>query len=302
MYNLRNILSRIYAAAPKSLSYPSNLGQQAREKLLQVACSEARQQWCWSSGTGPAPLECKPLRSIGTSTGGNQLNGTFYEFRNYIIQPGKVADFMKLTNDFIHLRTAHSELVGYWSVEIGCLNEVFHIWKYGSYKERSAVREALATNKDWQQNYISKMLPMLLNQTNEIVYMVPWAELGEAPKKGVYELVSYQMIPGGPVVWGKAFQKAVSAHNNVGYCTLIGVFHSEFGHLNKDFTETKIHQSDLTCTVHSLWWHEDGDQRASGRRRAHEDVRVVAAVRDSASYLVSQTNKLLLPTSFSPLK
>ncbi|XP_048383098.1 protein NipSnap homolog 3A isoform X1 [Stegostoma tigrinum] len=254
MYILRSALNRSYAAAPRSLSYPSSMGQQ---------------------------------RSIGTSRGSNQLSGTFYEFRSYVIQPGKVADFMKLTSDNIHLRTAQSELVGYWSVGIGCLNEVFHIWKYGSYKERSAVREALANNKDWQQNYISKMLPMLLSQTSEIVYMVPWAELGKPPKKGIYELVTYQMVPGGPVVWGKAFQKAVSAHSNVGYCTLIGVFHSEFGQLNK---------------VHVLWWHEDGDHRASGRHRSHEDVRVVAAVRDSASYLVTQTNKLLLPTSYSPLK
>ncbi|XP_041041338.1 protein NipSnap homolog 3A isoform X3 [Carcharodon carcharias] len=201
MYSLRSVLSRFYAVAPRSLLFPGNLGQQ---------------------------------RSIGTSAGGQQQNGTFYEFRTYIIQPGKVADFMKLTSDNIHLRTAHSELIGYWSVEIGCLNEVFHIWKYG-----------------------------------------------------IYELINYQMVPGGPVVWGKAFQKAVSAHNHVGYCTLIGVFHSEFGHLNK---------------VHSLWWHEDGDQRAAGRRRAQKDVRVVAAVRDSATYLVSQTNKLLRPTAYSPLK
>ncbi|XP_067886785.1 protein NipSnap homolog 3A isoform X2 [Heterodontus francisci] len=254
MYSLRSILSRIYAAAPRSLLLPSNPGQK---------------------------------RSIGTSTGGQQQNGTFYEFRTYTLQPGKVADFLKLTDGNIHLRTAYSELIGYWTVEIGCLNEVFHIWKYDSYMERSAVRAALTKDKEWQQNYISKMLPMLLGQTSEIVYQVPWAKLKAPPKKGIYELTSYQMVPGGPVVWGNAFQKAVSAHKNVGYCALIGVFHSEFGQLNK---------------VHSLWWHEDGDHRAAGRRRAHEDVRVVAAVRDSATYLVSQSNKLLLPTPYSPLQ
>ncbi|XP_038660141.1 protein NipSnap homolog 3A isoform X2 [Scyliorhinus canicula] len=254
MYSLRGTLSRIYAAAPRSLLFSSNLGQQ---------------------------------RSIGTSTGQQGQNGTFYEFRTYIIQPGKVADFKKLTSDNIHLRTAHSQLIGYWSVEIGCLNEVFHLWKYDNYKQRLAVREALENDKEWQQNYISKMLPLLRDQTSEIVYMVPWTVLTEPPKKGVYELVSYQMAPGGPAVWGKAFQKAVSAHSHVGYCTLVGVFHSEFGNLNK---------------VHCLWWHEDADKRAAGRRRAHEDVRVVAAVRDSATYLVSQTNKLLRPMPYSPLK
>ncbi|XP_067839713.1 protein NipSnap homolog 3A isoform X2 [Heptranchias perlo] len=254
MYSLRNTLSRVHAAAARSLLTPSNLGKQM---------------------------------AVGASTGAQQQHGTFYEFRTYTIQPSKMADFLKLTGDNIHLRTAHSELIGYWSVEFGCLNEVFHIWKYGSYVERSAVRAALAKEKEWQENYISKMLPMLISQKSETAYLVPWSEMKTSSTKGVYELVSYQMIPGGPAVWGQAFQKTVNAHVNVGYCKLIGVFHSEFGLRNK---------------VHTLWWHENGDTRAAGRRRAHEDVRVVAAVRDGVSYLVSQSNKLLIPTPYSPLK
>ncbi|XP_078253003.1 protein NipSnap homolog 3A isoform X2 [Rhinoraja longicauda] len=246
-------------------------------KLVQVRAAAAR---CLFPGL-------QFHRSVGTSTGPQQIHGTFYEFRTYNIKPGKMTDFLKLTEDNIHLRTAQSELVGYWFVEFGALNEVFHIWKYGSYKERTAVREALSKEKDWQQNYISKMLPMLNSQISEVTYLVPWAQMHTPSKSGVYELVSYQMVAGGPAVWGKAFQKAVSAHDHVGYCSLIGVFHSEFGQLNR---------------VHTLWWHEDGDARAAGRHRAHEDVRVVAAVRDSVTYLVSQNNRLLLPTPFSPLK
>lgn len=41
------------------------------------------------------------------------------------------------------------------------------------------------------------------------------------------------MRPGGPAVWGKAFQAAVSAHDAPGYAKLLGVFHSEFGQQNK---------------------------------------------------------------------
>ncbi len=65
------------------------------------------------------------------STGPQQQHGTFYELRTYYIQPHLNAAFLKLTNEKIHLRTAHSELIGYWSVEYGGLNQVFHIWKYG---------------------------------------------------------------------------------------------------------------------------------------------------------------------------
>ncbi|XP_039614067.1 protein NipSnap homolog 3B-like [Polypterus senegalus] len=65
------------------------------------------------------------------STGPQQQHGTFYEFRTYDIKPDHLSAFLKLTDDNIQLRTAHSELVGYWTVEHGGLNQVFHIWKYG---------------------------------------------------------------------------------------------------------------------------------------------------------------------------
>lgn len=65
------------------------------------------------------------------STGLQQKDTTFYEFRTYCIRPEQNAAFLKLTNEKIHLRTAHSELIGYWSVEYGGLNKVFHIWRYG---------------------------------------------------------------------------------------------------------------------------------------------------------------------------
>ena len=32
----------------------------------------------------------------------------------------------------VHLRTKHSELMGFWTAEIGSsIHEVVHIWKYG---------------------------------------------------------------------------------------------------------------------------------------------------------------------------
>ncbi|XP_032874105.1 protein NipSnap homolog 3A-like isoform X3 [Amblyraja radiata] len=215
-----------------------------QDKLLQVTYGGASQQLRLSSnGARPAARSISwesrrwLHRSVGTSTGPQQEHGTFYEFRTYNIKPGKMADFLNLTEDKIHLRTAISELVGYWFLEFGNMNEVFHIWKYGSYKERTAVRRSLMQEKDWQQNYISKMMPMLNHQISEVTYLVPWAQMHTSSKP-----------------------------------------------------------------VHALWWHEDCDARAAGRHRAHEDVRVVAAVRDSVNYLVSQNNKLLVPTPFSPLQ
>ncbi|KAF0040248.1 hypothetical protein F2P81_008483 [Scophthalmus maximus] len=154
---------------------------------------------------------------VHLSTGSQQQHKTFYEFRTYCIHPDQNSAFLKLTNEKIRLRTAHSELIGYWTVEYGGLNQVFHIWKYDSYSQRAAVRAALGRDPSWISEYISKALPMMSSQDNEVTYAVPWSHLQRPPQEGgVYELVSYQMRPGGPAVWGHAFQAAVTSHDAPG--------------------------------------------------------------------------------------
>ncbi|XP_030595484.1 protein NipSnap homolog 3A [Archocentrus centrarchus] len=233
-----------------------------------------------------AAAAAQPQARFGT--GPQQEHRTFYEFRTYCIRPEQNAAFLKLTAEKIHLRTAHSELIGYWSIEYGGLNKVFHIWKYDSYSQRAAVRAALAQDPSWVSEYLSKALPMLASQDNEVTYMVPWSRLQSPPKEGgVYELATFQMRPGGPAVWGKAFQAAVNSRDAPGYGRLVGAFHSEFGLLNR---------------VHALWWFESPDHRAEIRHTAHHDARVVAAVRNNVVNLDSQRNQLMFPCPFSPLK
>ncbi|MBN3310280.1 NPS3A protein, partial [Amia calva] len=193
--------------------------------------------------------------------------------------------FLKLTNEKIELRTSHSQLLGYWSVEYGGLNEVVHIWKYDSYAHRAAVRAALAQDSQWVEQYISKAMPMLRSQDNEVTYLVPWCQIEMPPKQGVYELVTFQMKPGGPAVWGKAFSKAINTHAKAGYSHLVGVFHTEFGLLNR---------------VHVLWWYEDPDQRAAARHTAHQDARVVAAGKASPSSFLPLWSHLSLTLALYP--
>ncbi|OXB73738.1 UNVERIFIED_CONTAM: hypothetical protein H355_007409 [Colinus virginianus] len=191
--------------------------------------------------------------SLATGPRGN--NAIFYEIRTYDVKPSKMKEFVELVYNFAH---------------------------------RSAVRHALTNDKEWQRQFISPALPLIEKQHNEVAYLVPWCQLGKPPREGgVYEWVTFQMKPGGPALWGEAFQAAINAHINTGYTRLIGVFHTEYGLLN---------------TVHVIWWNESSDHCVEGRRRAHEDARVVAAVRDSVRFLESQQNMLLTPLACSPLK
>lgn len=265
------MITAVASTVPRQSRSPANGTMMASRSMLR--------------GMAAVAVRAEVRRSF--ATGPRQQDSKFYEFRTYSIKPDKMKDFITLTNDNHLLRTAHSELIGYWTVEFGGLNKVFHIWKYDSFAHRTAVRTALTQDEQWQEKYISKMLPLLEKQENEIAYLVPWCKLEKPEKEGVYEMVSFQMKPGGPALWGDAFKAAIFAHVRTGYTKLIGVFHTEYGLLNK---------------VHVLWWNENPDSRASGRHYAHEDARVVAAVRESVRFLVSQQNMLLIPAPFSPLK
>ncbi|XP_004271550.1 protein NipSnap homolog 3A-like isoform X1 [Orcinus orca] len=230
-----------------------------------------------------APQVCSSF-----ATGPRQYDGTFYEFRTCCVKPSKMNEFLENVKKNIHLQTAHSELVGFWSVELGGrINKVFHIWKYDNFAHQTEVRKALANDKEWREQLLIPIMGLTDKQESEITYLVPWCKLEKPPKEGVYELVTFQMKPGGPALWGDAFKRAINAHVDLGYSKLIGVFHTEYGALNR---------------VHVLWWNESADSRAAGRHQSHEDPRVVAAVRESVNYLVSQQNMLLIPTSYSPLK
>uniref|UniRef100_A0A8C8VU14 Nipsnap homolog 3A n=1 Tax=Peromyscus maniculatus bairdii TaxID=230844 RepID=A0A8C8VU14_PERMB len=237
-----------------------------------------------------APWALAPQVPVCSSfaTGRRQTEGTFYEFCTYYLKPSKMKEFMKNFKKNVHLRTAHSELVGYWSVELGGrINRVFHIWKYDNFAHRTAVFKALASDPEWHERFLIPNLASIDKQESEIVYLVPWCKMGTPPKEGVYELATFLMKPGGPALWGDPFERAITAHAKQGYTELIGVFHTEYGKLNR---------------VHVLWWCENADSRAAGRHRSHEDPRVVAAVRESVNYLDIQQNMLLIPESFSPLK
>ncbi|XP_073907443.1 protein NipSnap homolog 3A-like isoform X3 [Castor canadensis] len=125
-----------------------------------------------------APQVCSSF-----ATGPRQTDGTFYEFRTYYLKPSKMNEFLENFKKNVHLRTAHSELIGYWSVEFGGrMNTVFHIWKYDNFAHRAAVRKALAKDKVWQEQFLIPNLALIDKQESEIAYLVPWCKIEKPPK------------------------------------------------------------------------------------------------------------------------
>ncbi|XP_078532707.1 protein NipSnap homolog 3A-like isoform X1 [Lissotriton helveticus] len=218
------------------------------------------------------------------TSGPQQEVNKVYEIRTYTVTPAKMNDCMKLLTDHSNLLTSHPEFVGLWTVEKGGLNIFCNIWEFDSFEHRKRLHLALPDMEGWDENI--PILWKMFDKVNiEFVYLFPWCKLGKAQEEGVYEMVISHMKPGGTEVWGEALKSSINSQ--VGYKKLIGAFYTEFGSLNE---------------VREFWWHKDADSRAAGKLLAQKDAQVVASVRESSRFLLSQKNMFLVPASFSPLK
>ncbi|XP_041513759.1 protein NipSnap homolog 3B-like isoform X2 [Microtus oregoni] len=131
-----------------------------------------------------APRALAPQVCSSFATGPRQTEGTFYEFCTYYLKPSKMKEFMHNFKQNVHLRTAHSELVGYWRVEFGGrIDRVFHIWKYDNFAHRAAVGKALANDTEWQERFLIPNLASIDKQESEITYLVPWCKIGSPPEE-----------------------------------------------------------------------------------------------------------------------
>jgi len=230
-----------------------------------------KQAGCWRQGL--------PVAGICTEASESKV----YELRTYSLVPQKVGEFMKLSNEKFHLRTQHSVLLGYWTTELGGLNQVVHLWEYGSLSERAGVRAKLGGDPEWQAEYFQKILPWLQHQDN--ITLSRMANVSEVdmtkPSGGGYELWQLDMtsLPG---QWSPLVLQAVNALEN-SQRQVCGVYKSELGDMN---------------SVVLIWRHNNIDQV----QQLKLDLFNSKEGGDLWSHVKSSKSKFLAPTQFSNWK
>ena len=92
------------------------------------------------------------------------------EMRTYTLYPGKVGPYMALYEaEGLAVQTRIlGRLLGYYSTEIGDVNQVVHLWAYDSFEERLKRRAALFADPTWLA-YIPKIVGMLVTQESKIL-------------------------------------------------------------------------------------------------------------------------------------
>jgi hypothetical protein len=100
------------------------------------------------------------------------------ELRTYTIQPGKTKqwlDHYEKAGLPLQLRYL-GKLIGFFSGEIGTINQVKHLWAFDSLADREARRAALRQDPDWQK-YLDDTPPVALAQTSEILIPTSFSPL-----------------------------------------------------------------------------------------------------------------------------
>jgi NIPSNAP len=92
------------------------------------------------------------------------------EHRTYTLYPGKMAAFMSiyLPAPLELQRRILGNLIGYFTVEAGTLNQLVHLWGYESFEDRARRRAQLLAEPVWQE-YLAKAMPLFQLQESKIL-------------------------------------------------------------------------------------------------------------------------------------
>jgi hypothetical protein len=100
------------------------------------------------------------------------------EERTYTTQPGKAAEWVAFYGERglpIQQRLL-GKLIGFFTSEIGTLNQIVHIWAYDSLAHREQCRAALAADADWKA-YLRDAPKVIVTMENRILVPVPFSPL-----------------------------------------------------------------------------------------------------------------------------
>eukprot|EP00090_Calanus_glacialis_P026222 TRINITY_DN41175_c0_g1_i1.p1 TRINITY_DN41175_c0_g1~~TRINITY_DN41175_c0_g1_i1.p1 ORF type:complete len:220 (+),score=42.14 TRINITY_DN41175_c0_g1_i1:3-662(+) len=203
-----------------------------------------------------------------------------YELRTYNLVPKEVGNFMALSKKKFHLRTGHSVLLGYWTTELGGLNQVVHLWQYDSYAHRAGVRAKLGGDQEWQVEYFQKILPWLQHQDNlTLDSLIDPVE--NSTEGGTYEIWQLGIGPNNADWKLSLLELAKTLQGD--QTQLCGAFSSVFGPMGSAVL---------------IWRHQDLDSAP----RLQDKLFKSSKGQQFLSNVMTRQSKILAPTPFSPWK
>jgi hypothetical protein len=203
-----------------------------------------------------------------------------YEIRTYTLKPRSQAEVEKRYAEAYEYRKKYSQLAAFWHTEVGPLNEIVQVWPYTDLTERTRIRAEASKDPNWPP----KIREFVIHQQVELV--TPFSYLPEITPGTVgpiFEMRSYSLTPGSLPGVAKRWEGAIAARVKLSPVVMAGGV--EFGQANK--------------FIH-IWAYKTMNQRMEVREQARKAG--IWPPPGGGDELLAQENKLMMPSSFSPLQ
>lgn len=98
-----------------------------------------------------------------------------YELRTYNLYVGKLGEAVKIyaNEGWPALQPHKDKLVGYFTSDVGTLNQLVHLWKFDDDADRRAHWKAVFANQDFMA-FAGKLRPLIMSQENQLLNAAPW--------------------------------------------------------------------------------------------------------------------------------
>jgi hypothetical protein len=203
-----------------------------------------------------------------------------YEIRTYRLKPGSLAEVEKRFGEGYEYRKKYSPLAAFWHTEIGPLNEIVHVWPYQDLAERSRIRAEAVKDANWPP----KIAEFVTTMQSEVLVPFPISpEMKPGSPGPVYEMRYYTIKAGTLPSIIERWSTKIAERTKLSPLVVAG--HVEHGEANR-----YIH----------VWAYRSLDERAAIRKKAIETG--VWPPPGGGDTLLTQANKILLPSAFSPLQ
>ena len=203
-----------------------------------------------------------------------------YEVRTYQLTPESVPEFEKNFADSLPYRVKYSPLAAFWQTEVGPLNQVVHVWPYENQAERTRIRAEAGKDPHWPP---PNDPDMYVSMESEIFTPAPFMRpMGGGQALGnIYEMRTYTYKEGAlPEIlkrWGE------SVPHREEYSPMAAAMYTEIGGLNK--------------WVH-IWPYKNMEERDRIRAEALKNPHWPPG---TGKFLLNMENKIMVPSSFSPM-
>jgi hypothetical protein len=99
---------------------------------------------------------------------------SFVEMRTYDLAFGAIPPYLAAYRELGYKtqRRHLGEPVGWYTTEVGELNQIIHLWRYESLEDRGTRRAALAADPKWAP-FIDAIRPLVIKQTTQLLNEPP---------------------------------------------------------------------------------------------------------------------------------